>query len=143
MFELILERLNVIRRTGAEWKSKNALPGLFIRMENLIVLAITLAIYFGHFETTWQRVALFVGLLIVPDVSMLGYVFGGKIGGFCYDLFHFYPVAAACVLGGMRFGVPVATDIGLIWCIHIAQDRVRGFGFKYAGRYDDGYMYRI
>ena len=42
-------------------------------------------------------------LLLVPDFSMIGYVFGNKVRSFCYNLLHHRGIAIVIYLFGIYF----------------------------------------
>ena len=74
---------------------------------------------------------LFAVLLLAPDLVILAYLRGVRIGTICYNLVHtlalpFLFITYAC-LTGARWPLPYA----LIWTAHIGLDRALGFGLKY------------
>jgi len=63
-----------------------------------------------------------------PDVSLIGYVVGARIGAIGYDLVHHKAIAiGAYVVGGM-FGIPLLSLIGVLLLGHASLDRVLGYG---------------
>lgn len=79
-----------------------------------------------HFEWWW-----FLVLLLAPDIGMVGYVFGNKIGAFAYNLFHHKGLAIVIYLGGMYLSMPIVQLIGVMLFAHASFDRVFGYGLKY------------
>src|SRR6478609_9348544 len=66
----------------------------------------------------------FVVLLIVPDVSMLGYLRGPRVGAIVYNVGHDLATGAAIAGFGLAIGsVPVAA-IGAIFVAHSGMDRM-------------------
>ena len=70
-------------------------------------------------------------LALAPDLSMLGYLAGPRIGAATYNVVHTY--ALPVLLGG--FGAwtesPLLIQVALVWAAHIGADRVAGYGLKY------------
>lgn len=102
-------------------------PRFFLRAEGLTALALALAGYFALDGPIW----LLVALALAPDLSMLGYLAGPRLGSRCYNVVHTY--AAPAVLGAVAFraDVHVALLVALIWAGHIGADRLFGYGLKY------------
>ena len=60
------------------------MPRTLLRLEGAAVLAGALALYFDR-GYGWLALVL---LVLAPDVSMLGYLAGPKVGARAYDLVH-------------------------------------------------------
>ena len=65
---------------------------------------------------------LFAVLILAPDLSMLGYLAGPRVGAFTSRIAH-PDCPALLALAGSIFGNVMTTAIALIWIIHIAIDR--------------------
>ena len=65
-----------------------------------------------------------------PDISMLGYVFGNKIGAYSYNLFHHKAVGVVFLVAGLFLESQVASITGLIIFGHSSMDRLLGYGLK-------------
>lgn len=73
----------------------------------------------------------FFGLLLTPDIGMIGYTAGNKVGAITYNIFHHKAVALlAGVLGVMFVNQPLMLA-GIILFAHSSMDRVFGYGLKY------------
>ena len=81
---------------------------------------------------TGQGWWLFAVLLLVPDLSMLGYLNGARTGAVTYNLAHAYLAPVFLLVAGWAAVLPLAVGIALIWVAHIGLDRALGFGLKYA-----------
>jgi hypothetical protein len=113
-------------------------PGLLLRIEGGAMLATTLVCY----QETHSRWIVFAALLLVPDLSLAGYLGGVKIGATVYNLVH--TLTGPLVLIGysifaMHFWL---LPYGLIWTAHIGMDRMLGFGLKYPTRFNDTHLQR-
>jgi len=110
-----------------------------LKIEGLAVAAGALALYF-HFDYGW---VLLVVLVLAPDLAMLGYLAGPRLGAPVYDLAHteVWPIvlAVASVLAGSRLPV----EIALVWLVHIGVDRLLGYGLKYPTEFKDTHFQRV
>ena len=82
-------------------------------------------------------------LLLAPDLSMLGYLAGPKLGAAIYNAFHTYAVPAVVGALGMIFASPLAVSVALIWLAHIGMDRTVGYGLKYPSSFKDTHLERV
>jgi len=73
----------------------------------------------------------FLVLILAPDLSMIGYVFGNKIGAFTYNLFHHKGVALLIYAIGCYLSIESIQLTGIILFSHSAMDRVFGYVLKY------------
>ena len=111
---------------------------LLLRLEGLALLAGAAALY-GATGAPWWAFAL---LFLVPDLSMLGYLAGPRIGAAAYN-------AAHATLGPVALGLvgwltaPGLLPFALIWLAHIGFDRVLGYGLKYASGFRDTHLGQI
>ena len=69
-------------------------------------------------------------LVLVPDISMLGYLAGNKAGAAAYNLFHHKGVAVAVFMAGLLMPQMLVQMIGLILFGHSSMDRMFGYGLK-------------
>lgn len=98
----------------------------WLRAEALGVLVAVLAAY-AISGSSWL---LFLGLLLVPDLAMVGYAAGPRVGAVSYNLLHLY-LWPALMLTLWAAGVAGwALAPGLVWAAHIAMDRALGYGLK-------------
>ena len=114
-------------------------PRLLLRIEGLAVAGGALALYF-HFDYGW---VLLVALVLAPDLAMLGYLAGPRVGAFAYDLAHteVWPIALA--VAGVLAGWPVPIEVALVWLVHIGVDRLLGYGLKYPIAFKDTHLQRV
>ena len=114
-------------------------PGILLRMEGCFLLAVSVLVYWQmHFG--WLMFAI---LLLTPDISMVGYLGGVKIGARIYNLLH--TLAGPLVLIGFSLVTarPSLLAYGLIWTAHIGMDRVMGYGLKYPTNFKDTHLQRV
>jgi len=73
----------------------------------------------------------FLVLILAPDIGMIGYLFGNKVGAFMYNLFHHKGIAIVIYLLGVYLSSPIVQLIGVILFAHSSMDRIMGYGLKY------------
>jgi hypothetical protein len=97
------------------------------RLEGLVLL-VTGVVAFVSTEGSWWWFAAF---LLVPDVSMVGYLRNPSAGAATYNVGHTIVgpalLAAWSVWGGPGWAFAAAA----IWLTHIGMDRLFGYGLKY------------
>tara|TARA_R110002167_G_scaffold25714_23_gene89052 strand:- start:860 stop:1213 length:354 start_codon:yes stop_codon:yes gene_type:complete len=72
----------------------------------------------------------FLVLILTPDIGMLGYLFGNKIGAIAYNVFHHKGLAILIYFVGSYLGLPLCQLVGVILFSHASMDRVFGYGLK-------------
>ncbi len=125
-------------RTGAP-SPPLARPAWLLRLEGAAVLALAIALYW-HAGGSWLLFAL---LLLAPDLSMLGYLVGPRLGAACYNLIHSYVLPLLLFAYGWFTDGSPATWLALIWLAHIGMDRSIGYGLKYATAFKDTHLQRV
>ncbi|CCV03222.1 conserved hypothetical protein [Mesorhizobium metallidurans STM 2683] len=86
---------------------------------------------------------LFALLILVPDLSMLGYLAGPRVGAIAYNALHILIVPLILALVGYVFANSMETAVALIWIAHIAVDRALGYGLKLPTGFQDTHLGRI
>ena len=85
----------------------------------------------------WWAFAL---LLIVPDVSMIGYLRGPRVGAILYNVVHDLAAGVAVAGAGLAVGsVPLAA-VGAILVAHSGMDRLAGYGLKFPDSFHDTHL---
>ncbi|MCV2485978.1 DUF4260 domain-containing protein [Flavobacterium sp. SH_e] len=79
-----------------------------------------------NYEWWW-----FLALILAPDLSMIGYVFGNKAGAFLYNVFHHKGIALLIYAVGFYLSIEIVQLAGIILFSHSAMDRIFGYGLKY------------
>jgi hypothetical protein len=72
----------------------------------------------------------FLALFLVPDLSMIGYLFGPQVGATSYNAGHLYAWPAGLLAAGLTSHSSFVTTAALSWIAHIAFDNVVGYGLK-------------
>ena len=115
------------------------LPSLFLRIEGSAVLVAALVLYFELGYEWW----LLLLLLLAPDLSMLGFLAGQRVGTAAYDVAHLEALPLALAVGGYLGDSDIALKLGLIWLAHIGVDRTVGYGLKYPTHFKDTHLQRV
>ena len=114
-------------------------PAALLRVEGITLLALGVLLYRMN-GGSWL---LFGVLLLAPDLSMLGYLAGPRVGAAIYNAFHTYAVPAVVGASGMVLASPVAMAVALLWFAHIGMDRTVGYGLKYPTSFKDTHLQRV
>ena len=152
MADLSAPRLPAAKVLNPPWArpapggTRNALPGatlggvrILLRLEGLAVLAAAVAAYV-HLGASWGAFAM---LILLPDLSFLGYLGGPRVGAIAYNAAHSYIGPIALVGLGLAGDMPAALALGLIWSAHIGLDRALGYGLKYGSEFGATHLGRI
>ncbi len=99
-----------------------------LRAEALAVLFGSVWTY-SRWGSSWAQFTL---CFLLPDLALLGYLAGARLGAVAYNLTHSYLGAFAMLAWGVQSAQPLATSLALIWIAHIGFDRALGFGLKYS-----------
>ncbi|RSL28807.1 DUF4260 family protein [Salibacterium salarium] len=112
---------------------------ILLHIEGLAVFALSLYFY-ENSQFSW---VLFFVLLLVPDISILGYLLNNKIGARLYNFFHTYTIPIIVIFWGLLSSNQTALAIGLIWSAHIGMDRMIGYGLKYPTEFKNTHLNRV
>ena len=111
----------------------------WLRLEGVAAFAIGLAV-FGAAGGPWL---LALPLLLVPDVSMVGYLRGPRLGALTYNLVHNWALGLAVLALGAWSGVTEVTLAGAILVAHVGMDRALGYGLKLPTSFQETHLGRI
>ncbi len=100
---------------------------LQLKLEELarFILAYLVSLYLGF---SWWT---FFALLLIPDISMLGYLINKKTGAVIYNIAHHHATAIAVILLGYLIDSRTWQLAGIIMAGHSSFDRILGYGLKY------------
>ena len=114
-------------------------PAAMLRVEGATMLAGTVLMYWMGGGSWW----LFALLLLAPDVSMVGYLAGPRVGAALYNAFHSYPLPATLGIFALLAGSPLGVSVALVWFAHIGMDRLMGYGLKYPTGFKDTHLQKV
>ena len=98
-----------------------------------------LALYF-HLDYGW---VLLVVLALAPDLAAVGYLAGNRVGAAAYNAAHTYVGPVVLATAGVLGDIDTATQLSLIWLVHIGGDRLLGYGLKYPTAFKDTHLQRV
>src|SRR6476660_4308098 len=111
----------------------------WLRLEGAAVFIAGLALY-GWLGGPWVVI---LPLLLLPDLSAVGYLRGPRLGAFTYNLVHNWALGLAVL------GLTVATNsvplaiAGAILVAHVGMDRAVGYGLKLSTSFHDTHLGRM
>jgi lysylphosphatidylglycerol synthetase-like protein (DUF2156 family) len=114
-------------------------PILLQRLEGLVLLLAALVLYAQLGQSWW----LFLILLLAPDLFMLGYLAGSKVGAKTYNVGHLLLWPVLLIGIGFLVANSLLMGLGAIWLAHLGLDRVLGYGFKLPTGFRDTHLGQI
>ncbi|WP_374686913.1 DUF4260 domain-containing protein [Promineifilum sp.] len=103
------------------------MPRTLLHVEGGALLLAATAAYFRLGHPWW----LYLLLLIAPDLSLLGYAAGPRVGAVAYNLVHTMVAPIIVLVAGWWVGSAGAVAVCLVWLAHLGMDRMLGLGLKY------------
>ncbi|WP_312124874.1 DUF4260 domain-containing protein [Lysinibacillus boronitolerans] len=110
-----------------------------ISIEYILAFVITVFFY-GHLNFSWLY---FIVFLLLPDITMVGYLINTKIGALFYNMGHSFVLPAMIMAIGLLTTTPILLMAALIWLAHIFLDRALGYGLKYEDAFKKTHLQRI
>ena len=114
-------------------------PKFLLRVESFVITAVLLVLY-GRVGGSW---VLFFAAILVPDLSILGYAAGPRVGAATYNLAHTYSLPMILMGFGVLGAHAPTVYIAVIWFTHISVDRMLGLGLKYPTAFQDTHLNRV
>jgi hypothetical protein len=110
---------------------------ILLKLENVFLVLLGLYVYFGVYQ--FSLMVLLVTVLL-PDVSMIGYLVNTKIGAVIYNLVHNLMTVVFILFVGIALNLNILILTALILFIHIFVDRIFGFGLKYSDNFQHTHL---
>ena len=110
-----------------------------LRLEGVAAFGAGIALYLANVGL-W--LALFP-LLLVPDVSMVGYLRDPKLGALLYNVAHNSALGLAVLGLGFVSGQTWLVIAGAVLVAHVGMDRVFGYGLKLPTSFQETHLGRI
>lgn len=98
-----------------------------IKEAAIIVVSIYFLSKYNLGISIWAWLLLFFS----PNLSMLGYLAGTRVGAFTYNLFHHHAVALALLATGFLMHLNILVTCGLLLLAHSSFDRMMGYGLNF------------
>ena len=115
------------------------MPRLLLRLEGL-GLALAAVYAYDRIGANWW---LFACLILVPDVSLIAYFGGTRLGAIAYNTVHVTLAPLICAALGFLLPSFDLISVALIWAAHIGVDRALGYGLKYGAGFGFTHLGRI
>ena len=100
-----------------------------LRLEGAVVTLVAVVL-FARADANWW---LFAACFLLPDLGLLGYLAGARVGALTYNTVHTYALPWA--LWVLAPAGSHAQILALTWLAHIGFDRMWGLGLKYGGSF--------
>jgi hypothetical protein len=110
-----------------------------ITLEELAQLVLGLFL-FSQLDFAWWW---FPALILVPDISMLGYLLNSQVGAWLYNFFHHKALGVAVMVLGYYFNNEQITLAGIILFSHSSFDRTFGYGLKFESGFKNTHLGKL
>jgi len=111
----------------------------WLRLEGVAAFIAGLVLY-GELGAPWW---LALPLLLLPDVSAVGYLAGPRTGAFVYNFVHNWAFGLAVLGIGLAAGILPIAILGAIAIAHVGMDRAVGYGLKLPTSFQDTHLGRM
>jgi hypothetical protein len=111
-------------------------PNRFLRVEGVAAFVGGVGAFLALDGPIW----LLALLALAPDLSMLAYLAGPRVGALGYNLAHTYTLPVALGGAGLWAGPETAVLVAAVWVAHIGADRAIGYGLKYESGFRDTHL---
>lgn len=81
--------------------------------------------------------------LLLPDISMVGYLRGPRAGATLYNLVHNWAVGGGVIILAILVGSGPLLLAGAVLIGHVGADRALGYGLKHPTAFQDTHLGRI
>jgi hypothetical protein len=85
----------------------------------------------------------FLLAFLLPDLGMLGYLRGPRLGSRTYNATHWLVFPATLAGVGYWAGLEWAILAASIWAAHVGFDRALGYGLKHPTAFGDTHLGRV
>ena len=112
---------------------------LILRAESMVLFIAGVLLYLQlNGNALWL-----LPLLLAPDLSMIGYLRGSRLGAITYNLVHNLATALIVLAIGWFAAIAPLALAGAILVAHVGMDRSLGYGLKLPTDFKDTHLGRI
>src|SRR5262245_3740983 len=111
----------------------------WLRLEGAAAFGAAIAL-FGASGGNWLFV---IPLLLLPDLSAVGYLAGPRIGSMTYNVAHNWVPGIAVLALGIWLSSPALLIAASILIAHVGMDRAAGYGLKLPSSFHDTHLGRM
>lgn len=108
-------------------------------LEEIAIFMLTLIVYSTH-NFSLLSIPIFI---LIPDISMIGYLKSPKLGALTYNFIHNRTLAIGLLILGSLINNYIFVFASLILLMHISMDRVFGYGLKYQDKFKHTHLDEI
>lgn len=127
-----------VTRTGTPGMTDGAVRA-WLRLEGLAAFGAGLAL-FGVTGGNWLFL---VPLILVPDISAIGYLAGPRVGGITYNVAHNWVPGIVTLGVGVWLDSPAVLLAAAVLIAHVGMDRALAYGMKLPTAFQDTHLGRI
>lgn len=113
--------------------------GAILRAEQIAIFVTGVVVYLAN----GGPLLLLVPALLAPDLSMVGYLSGPRLGAITYNAVHNLVLALALIGLGWWLSVVWLLLAGAALLAHVGSDRALGYGLKLPTDFRDTHLGRI
>lgn len=125
--------------TTSTTQQRSSAPKLLLQAEGLAVMLAALFLY-ANYGGSWL---LFGLLVLLPDVSFIGYLINPQVGSVAYNLVHSYTAPLLVAIFALIFASSMGIAVAIIWFFHIGMDRAIGYGLKYGDAFKHTHLGKV
>ena len=112
---------------------------MILRAESMVLFIASVLLYLQlNGNALWL-----LPLLLAPDLSMIGYLRGSRLGAITYNLVHNLATALIVLAIGWFAAIAPLALAGAILVAHVGMDRSLGYGLKLPTDFKDTHLGRI
>jgi uncharacterized protein DUF4260 len=111
----------------------------WLRLEGVAAFGAGLAL-FGASGGNWLFL---VPLILLPDLSIAGFLAGPRVGTFTYNAFHNWALGIVVLGLGAWLASPAILIAAAILVAHVGMDRAAGYGLKLPGSFQATHLGRM
>jgi hypothetical protein len=82
-------------------------------------------------------------LLLLPDLSAVGYLRSPRLGAFTYNVVHNWALGLAVLGVGLATAIVSIEIAGAVLVAHVGMDRAVGYGLKLSTSFHDTHLGRM
>lgn len=97
-----------------------------LRLESLLIFLLSIAAYI-LLDGNWLLFALFI---LLPDISMIGYLKNPRLGAITYNFVHNFVLPTLLAALGYFLSINHLLLAGIVLAAHVGLDRTLGYGLK-------------
>ena len=107
-----------------------------IKLEELFMFGLSIFL-FAQLDYSWWW---YPALLLVPDLSMIGYLVSPSMGALTYNFIHHKGLGISVLAMGIMLASQPLQLAGLILFGHSSMDRILGYGLKHSDSFQHTHL---